>query len=75
MHIEYIRCQEKAISMEIEASNIRQAALHLKQAAETCEGNGKFDKAIEHYTRAIEFFQLEDTKRYNSYSYCWFSIK
>ena len=66
--LDSIRCQEKAIALEIEAANIRQAALHLKQAAEACEGNAQFDRAIEHYERAIEFYQLEDTKRFIHFS-------
>ncbi|KAH7819991.1 putative Alpha-soluble NSF attachment protein [Monocercomonoides exilis] len=59
---DYLRCQEKAIAIEIEDSKIRQSALHLKQTAEACEGAGDFDRAIEHYTRSCDFYQLEGQK-------------
>lgn len=62
---EYLRYQEKAISIEIENGNIHQAALHLKQAAEACEGQGNFDKAIEHYQQAKDFFEMETQKRFS----------
>jgi hypothetical protein len=62
---DFLRCLERVIQLEIDAPQIHQAALHLKQAAEATLEHGDFDTAISHFSRAGEFFSLEDSKRFS----------